>query len=89
MALTSEIRSRTPFILFGIIVGLIAGFVLNYLWYLFLAFVLDWRDSAPEWYCQIQGTGMTGIFVGVVVGLSGREPGGVWVGEAAGEGVIC
>jgi hypothetical protein len=67
MPLSSEIRSRTPFILFGLILGLIAGFVLNALWYLFLALVLGWRDSAPEWYFPIQGTVRTLIFVGAVV----------------------
>jgi hypothetical protein len=41
--------------------------LLNYLWYLFLALILDWRDSAPEWYFPIQGTVRTGIFVGAMV----------------------
>jgi hypothetical protein len=61
-------RRKRSHACFGLIVGIIAGFVLNYLWYLFHALVLDWRDSAPEWYCQIQGTVMIGIFVGAVVG---------------------
>ena len=59
---------------FGLIVGVIAGFVLNYIWYLFHALVLGWKDSAPEWYFPIRGTVRLMILIGMVVVFLADSP---------------
>ena len=66
-----EIKIRIILIIIGFFFGFILGLAANYLWYVFHALILGWRDSAPEWYFKIQDTVDTvimsiSIFVGIV-----------------------
>ena len=68
--MTAEAKSKlnkvlwTAYEIFAfLIVIALTGFLVNWLWYLFCAIILGWRDSAPDWYIEIQQWIMFGIFL--------------------------
>ncbi len=52
-----------------IIQGVVIGVFLNFSWHFFLAEVIGWGDSAPDWYFNIQKTLFMCIFL--LLGLIG------------------
>jgi hypothetical protein len=50
---TMNYKFKFAILVLGIVIGTIAGIVLNYLWYLFLVLIIGWGDSSPEWYVEI------------------------------------
>jgi thiamine transporter ThiT len=48
--------------------GVVIGVFLNFSWHFFLASVIGWGDSAPDWYFNIQETVFVFIFLIGVVG---------------------
>jgi hypothetical protein len=58
--------------LFLFVLGL-TGFAANFIWYFFLAVILGWGDSGPEWYIRIQDWIFYGIFAVSAV---------IWIGIA-------
>mgnify|MGYP001355558681 CR=1 FL=1 len=49
---------------FGLLVIIaVTGFAVNFVVFLFHAFILGWGDSAPDWYIEIQPWVFYGIFV--------------------------
>jgi hypothetical protein len=51
-----------------IVQGIIIGLGLNYFWHYFLAEYLDWGDSAPDWYFQVQGMIFMAFFLLGLIG---------------------
>jgi hypothetical protein len=43
--------------------GIATGFFLNLSWHFFLAKVIGWGDTAPDWYFNIQKAIFVGIFL--------------------------
>ena len=85
--MASQTANRLILALVGLPLGLIVGFVLNALRYLFLSLVLDWRDSAPDWYFPIQGHRPDVDLGRVVSSLPVGESGRLCSGEDAGKGM--
>jgi thiamine transporter ThiT len=48
--------------------GVVMGVFLNFSWHFFLAAVIGWGDSAPDWYFNKQGTIFIGIFLLGLIG---------------------
>ena len=36
--------------------GIVIGILLNFSWHFFLAEIIGWKDTAPDWYFNIQNT---------------------------------
>jgi hypothetical protein len=64
----STILKRSLGVILVCVQGLLAGLVLNFLWYLFLSLILGWGDSGPDWYMEIQGYIHWGLFLAGMVG---------------------
>jgi hypothetical protein len=60
--------------------GLLIGLFLNFFWHFFLAEIIGWADTAPDWYFNIQKTVFVCIFLFGLIGWiifslrPGREP---------------
>ena len=60
--------------------GVVIGLFLNFSWHFFLAKVVGWEDTAPDWYFNIQKTIFMGIFLFGLMGwiffslISSRKP---------------
>jgi len=50
----STILKRSLGVILVCVQGLFLGFLLNFLWYIFLSLFLGWGDSGPDWYIAIQ-----------------------------------
>ncbi len=48
--------------------GTVIGLGLNVSWHYFLAVHLDWGDSAPDWYFQVQGLIFLAFFLLGLIG---------------------
>jgi hypothetical protein len=48
--------------------GVAIGISLNFSWHYFLAEVIGWKDTAPDWYFSIQETVFIGIFLLGLIG---------------------
>ena len=48
--------------------GVVMGVFLNFSWHFFLASVIGWGDSAPDWYFKIQETLFMCIFLLGLIG---------------------
>jgi thiamine transporter ThiT len=69
--------------------GVVMGVFLNFSWHFFLAAVIGWGDSAPDWYFNIQETLFMCIFLFGVVGwiiLNLRLRKKSWLTQLAGYG---
>jgi thiamine transporter ThiT len=63
MNLSDDNKLRMILIVVGLFLGLILSGVIKVLWFAFSGIVLGWRDSAPDWYFNIQSTVQTTITV--------------------------
>jgi hypothetical protein len=64
----STVLKRSLGVILVCVQGLVLGFVLNFLWYIFLSLILGWGDSGPDWYVEIQDYIFWGILLTGVVG---------------------
>jgi hypothetical protein len=48
-----KIKRRGMLLLWGLVIGLILGFVLNVIWFSFRLAVLGYGDSGPEWIIAV------------------------------------
>jgi hypothetical protein len=48
--------------------GVVIGIFLNFSWHYFLAEIIGWKDTAPDWYFNIQNTVFLGIFLLGLIG---------------------
>ena len=48
--------------------GVLMGFFLNFSWHFFLASIIGWGDSAPDWYFNIQEIVFMSIFLFGLIG---------------------
>lgn len=48
--------------------GIAIGILLNFSWHYFLAEMIGWKDTAPDWYFNIQETVFIAIFLLGLIG---------------------
>ncbi len=48
--------------------GIVGGILLNFSWHFFLAEVIGWKDTAPDWYFNIQNIIFMGMFLFGLIG---------------------
>ncbi len=63
----STVLKRSLGVILVCVQGLVLGLVLNFLWYIFLSFILGWGDSGPDWYVKNQDYVFWGMLLTGVV----------------------
>jgi hypothetical protein len=72
--LIKNFKIRFAIFCFSIVLGYLTGVIINFLWYLFLALVVGWGDSAPEWYIEIQKIIFnTILIISVIIWIIGSQ----------------
>ena len=74
MNISNDNKMRLILLVVGFLLGLVIGWAANLLWYAFAGTMLGWRDSAPDWYFNIQNTVQTTITaVAILLTLIGSQ----------------